>query len=100
MEKLTDNERYLQAKARMEQIKGFYWHLFTYLFMIPLLAVVNYLTTDFPWVIFPALGWGVGLSIHWFAVFMKHSVFGKQWEERKIKEFMEEDENEQKQLYN
>ncbi len=83
----------------MEQIKGFYWHLFTYILIIPILGVVNYLTTDFPWVIFPALGWGIGLAIHWFAIFMRHSMFGKQWEERKIREFMQEDEDQQRQLY-
>lgn len=100
MDKLSENEKYFKAKARMEQIKGFYWHLFTYLFMIPLLGIVNYLTTDFPWVVFPILGWGIGLTIHWYAVFIKHAVFSKKWEERKIQEFMNQDDNEQKRLYN
>jgi hypothetical protein len=39
-------------------------------------------------------GWGIGLTIHAFKVFVGDGNFGRQWEERKLKEFMrEEDEN-------
>jgi hypothetical protein len=30
--------------------------------------VINLLTSDYPWVIFPALGWGVGLAFHLLSI--------------------------------
>ena len=83
---------YRQARKRVKQKKGFYQHLTSYGIVIGFLFIINMLTSPLDWWFYwPALGWGVELSIHWFAVFMRHSFFGKQWEERKIKEFMEEE---------
>ena len=40
------------------------------------------------------LFWGIGLFFHWFGVFgTKFLGFGKDWEERKIKELMEKEKN-------
>jgi len=36
-----------------------------------------------------AFFWGIGLFFHWFGVFGRNFLFTKQWEERKIKEFMD-----------
>ena len=94
-----EEDKYLRAKRRMEELKGFYWHLFTFLLVLPILGVVNYLTTSYPWIIFPVMGWGIGLTIHWFVTFKRGSILGKNWEQRKIQEFMQEEENDQKQLY-
>jgi len=38
-----------------------------------------------------AFFWGIGLAFHAYGVFGKHLLFSKDWEERKIKEFMEKD---------
>jgi hypothetical protein len=35
--------------------------------------------------------WGIGLAFHWFGVFGKNIVFSKEWEDRKMKEFMDKD---------
>ena len=35
--------------------------------------------------------WGIGLVGHWLHVFGKNVFFSKNWEERKIKEFMDKD---------
>jgi len=43
--------------------------------------------------------WGLGLVIHGLTVFTPNLFLGKQWEERKIKELMEK-ENQQKQKWN
>ena len=48
--------RYRSAKERVDCIRSFYGNLFWYLIIIPILAWVNYKTTDFLWVIFPAIG--------------------------------------------
>ena len=86
--KTIDNERYLQAKERVNKEKEFYGNLTSYCIIIPVLAVFNYLTTDFMWVIFPALGWGLGLLFHGLAAFNYSPFLGRDWEERKIKEII------------
>lgn len=53
---------------RKEQWRGFLGHLVPYLFVNGLLVTINVLTTHFPWAIFPAFGWGIGLVSHFMAV--------------------------------
>lgn len=81
-----------KAKERIGELKDFYGHALTYAIVISVLAFFNYRTTDFPWVLFPALGWGIGLFGHWAGTFGYRIVFGKNWEERKIKELMNSEE--------
>ncbi|WP_313791519.1 2TM domain-containing protein [Lacinutrix neustonica] len=42
---------------------------------------------------FSAIGWGVGLSFHAYKVFINNGVLGRDWEQRKIEKFMEEERN-------
>ncbi|WP_282050145.1 2TM domain-containing protein [Maribacter aquivivus] len=84
-------KRYEKAKERVELIKGFYGNLTSYCIVIPVLALINYRTTSFVWVIFPAIGWGIGLLAHGLKAYGLNPLFGNDWEERKIKEFMEKD---------
>ena len=93
---------YLRARKKVETLKGFYGHLVVYVLVnsviILLLANVfsskevdfadlgNYATAFF---------WGFGLVSHALYVFFVLNVknnFLKRWEEKKIKEFLEEDE--------
>ena len=41
-----------------------------------------------------ALFWGIGLMAHGLSVFSRNMFFGSQWEERKIREFMEKEKTE------
>ncbi|WP_291962109.1 2TM domain-containing protein [Maribacter sp.] len=84
-------KRYEKAKKRVEEIKGFYGNLTSYCIVIPVLAFINYRTTSFTWVIFPAVGWGIGLIAHGLKAYGYNPLFGKNWEEKKIKELMEKD---------
>lgn len=86
-------EAYLRAKKKVENLKGFYWNLITYIVVIPILAYINYLTTwnEIKWFWFPMAGWGVGLLLHAFSVFGTDKVFGSDWEEKKVKEFMDKE---------
>ncbi|MEZ2415621.1 2TM domain-containing protein [Muriicola sp. E247] len=86
-----EDKRYEKAKERVQEIKGFFGNLLAYCIVIPFLAWLNYRTTDFPWVLFPALGWGIGLITHGMEAYGYNPLWGKRWEERKIKEFMEQD---------
>jgi len=87
---MDEQERYQEAKKRVEEIKGFYFHLVTYVIINAVLIIINLLTSpEYLWFIWPIVGWGVGLLIHAFTVFS--NLWGKSWEERKIKEIMEKD---------
>lgn len=44
--------------------KGFLAHLGPYIIVMTMLGFINALTSDYPWFLWPALGWGVGLAFH------------------------------------
>jgi signal transduction histidine kinase len=58
-----------RARARAHAEMGFYSHLATYLTVIGGLAVLNLLTRGGPWFLWPAFGWGIGVSSHFMRVF-------------------------------
>ncbi|EAR14542.1 2TM domain-containing protein [Robiginitalea biformata] len=90
-EEYLEDKRYLKAKERVEAIKNFYGNLTAYCIVIPFLAWLNLRSTDFPWAIFPAVGWGFGVVMHGLEAFGYNPLWGKGWEERKIRELMEKD---------
>lgn len=95
---INESKSYLRAKEQVEKEKDFYGNLTSYCVVIPALAIFNYLTSEFPWVIFPAAGWGLGLLLHGFSAFNGGFIFGKDWEERKIKEFMNKNQKQHEKL--
>ncbi|NKI32738.1 2TM domain-containing protein [Croceivirga thetidis] len=86
-----EEKRYLKAKERVEAIKGFYGNLIAYCIVIPFLWWLNFRTTDFLWAIFPTLGWGIGLTVHGMEAFGYNPLFGRNWEDKKIRELMEKE---------
>ncbi len=94
-----EDKRYFRAKEKVKKVKEFYSNLISYCIVIPILAFINYKTTDFPWVIFPAMGWGFGVLAHYLEATGRTPFLGKNWEERKIDELMQEDEQDKKQMY-
>ncbi|MFT6935232.1 MAG: two-component system LytT family sensor kinase [Maribacter sp.] len=90
-ESYIEDKRYEKAKERVQAIKGFYGNLASYVIVIPILVFINWRTTSFPWAIFPALGWGFGLLGHGLQAFGYNPLFGRSWEERKLKEYMDDD---------
>ncbi len=88
---MDEQARYQEAKKQVEEIKGFYFHLVSYLLVNAVLCVINLLTSpEYLWFIWSITGWGIAIVIHAFSVFS--GLWGKSWEERKIKEIMEKDE--------
>ena len=84
-----ESNKYIRAKQRVDELKGFYGNLISYCVVIPFLAFINYKTYwGFQWFWFPLAGWGIGLLIHAFSIFG----YGSSWEERKIRELMDKDE--------
>ncbi|MGC1205585.1 MAG: 2TM domain-containing protein [Flavobacteriaceae bacterium] len=91
-QKISDN--YLRARNHIEELKGFYYSLISYCLVIPFLIFINYRTSwGFQWFWFPMFGWGLGLIIQGFRVFVNNGAFGRNWEERKIEQFMREEDN-------
>ena len=83
-----ENNAYLRAKKRVDELKGFYGNLTSYCIVIPSLTLINYITYwDHKWFIYPMLGWGLGVTFHAIGVFG----YGKSWEERKIQEIINKD---------
>jgi len=86
---------YLRAKKHVKEVKGFYIHLVVYVLVNSFLMFSNFRHIDFNdlnvWIFSPAFFWGIGLMFHAYGVFGKNLLFNKEWEERKIKEFMEKD---------
>jgi hypothetical protein len=93
----NESLEYKRALKKVKAIKGFYAHLAVYLVINLLLLYVytreeglveglqdlsNYFTAFF---------WGIGLLAHAAGVFMPNILFGREWEERKIKELMEKE---------
>jgi hypothetical protein len=86
-------EAYYRARKRVEELKDFYGHLIAYIAVNMSLAVVNFFTTPgFWWFLFITFFWGIGLVAHGLSVFLERGIFSKEWEERKIKEYMEKEE--------
>ncbi|MDT0647326.1 2TM domain-containing protein [Zunongwangia sp. F260] len=88
-----EENAYYKAKERVKELKEFYGNLLSYCIVIPFLIFINYYTFwGFQWFWFPLFGWGIGLTIHGFSVFG----YGSAWEERKIQEIMEKEQQQQK----
>jgi two-component system LytT family sensor kinase len=85
--------KYLRAKQKVAAIKEFYSSLLSYIIIIPILYFIWHKYTPFTiqWFWFPMVGWGIGLIFHAFNAF-GNPIFGIDWEERKIKEIMKEEE--------
>jgi len=87
------SENYVRARKYVDELKGFYYSLVSYCLVIPFLIFINYKTFwGFQWFWFPMFGWGIGLCFQAFRVFVNNGVFGRDWEKRKIEQFMREEE--------
>jgi hypothetical protein len=80
---ITQQER--EVIDHVRAIKGFYSHAITYVFVIALLFVINFISySGYIWAWWPALGWGIGLLSHGVNTFEVFNFFGPKWEKRQI----------------
>ncbi|MCB4808883.1 histidine kinase [Tamlana sp. 62-3] len=87
-------DSYVRARDYVKELKGFYYSLICYLVIIPFLIYINYNTYwGVKWFWFPMFGWGVGLVLQGFKVFVNNGAFGRNWEKRKIEQFIREEED-------
>ncbi|MDR3286682.1 MAG: 2TM domain-containing protein [Prevotellaceae bacterium] len=89
MEIINNNEARQRAERRVNEISGFYSHLFIYCIVNAGLFLLNYFSTPHHlWFFYPLLGWGIGVMCHALRVF-GCGLWGDEWKERKINQLME-----------
>lgn len=84
--------KYQKAKARVDELKAFYSHLFMFVLVNGFFFVIDIFTSPGSWWFYwPLAGWGVGLFVHFMGVFVIGSVFGRNWEQKKIRDLMDKE---------
>jgi len=94
-----------RARKRVEDLKGFYWHLASYLFVNLIISTFKIIRNlgngetfgeafwDFGtfaiWFF-----WGIGLFFHGVKVFGTIPILGRGWEERQIQKYIEQEKRE------
>lgn len=79
-----------RARRHVRRLREFYIHFAIYVVVIGGIALLNWvISPTFWWVVFPAIGWGIGLAAHGTSVFFEDSVLGAAWEERKTRELLQ-----------
>ncbi len=72
----TPAEREARSKTRrVAAAVGFSIHFTAYLTVILVLALINLVTSPwYPWFLWPAFGWGIGIFCHFMAAFGRHAI--------------------------
>lgn len=69
VENIDTAEEVRQAKSNLQFKLSFWIHLFSYLFVMTLLVSINLAKSpDNIWVLWPAIGWGIGVAAHGMSV--------------------------------
>lgn len=96
-----NEEKYKKAKKRVKEVKDFYTHLVVYITINLILIIINlgvfqsgFTDIKIPkWPMFTTpFFWGIGLFFHALHVFKDSFKIFKDWENRKIKEYMDKEE--------
>lgn len=88
----TQESIYRKAQKKVEDIKGFYGNLTSYVVVNIGLLALNLITSPAHlWFLYPAIGWGIGVAIHGMTVFNYMPFLGNDWEEKKIRQLMEKE---------
>ncbi len=87
-------QAFQKAQKRVQEIKGFYNHLIVFIIVnLFILAMALFYERDLLFFfILSVCGWGIGLFAHAMKTYDWNPLYNKDWEERKIQEFLEEQE--------
>ena len=88
-----NQSKYLRASERVTDLKEFYTRCFKGGVAILIVGAINYYLNEwyYPWFLWVVFGVGLSLAIRAFKVYGLNGFMGRDWEERKIKQFMDED---------
>jgi hypothetical protein len=90
-------EQYKKARKKVVEIKGFYSHLIFYISANLVMIFINLkYSPEYLWFLWPFMGWGVSVMIHAIITFNWIPFLDKNWEQNKIKQFMDEETNNNK----
>ena len=90
---MSEQGKYDRAKQKVESLKAFYNHVISFVVVNIGLVVVNLLTSpEKLWFYWVTIFWGLGLLVHAFSTFGRGAFMSREWEEQKIKDYMEKDE--------
>lgn len=90
----NDFEKYQKAQKQVQEIKAFYSHLLSFIAVMIFLLFINLkYSPNHLWFYWPLLGWGIGLVFHGLRAFNYAPFFSKDWEERKIQQYMNQQNN-------
>ena len=73
------------AQYRVARLKAFYIHLTVFVLVMLLLTVINLMNGAPYWVIWPFLGWGLGLIAYAAVLFGPVDRLTRNWERRQIR---------------
>ena len=99
MENIDKEKSYLRAKKRLDGIKSFYIHVIVYIVFNAFLLLLIHGGTSIKINgmhysnFYTAIGWVIILIAHGLIVFSPIMSLMNKWEERKLKEFMQEGTN-------
>jgi len=105
-----EEQNYLRAKKKVKAIKGFYVHFLVYILVnifISAIIIYGLMSSGYTFsqtfsnfgVYSTWLFWGIGVFFHWMGVFGFKSVISQDWEDRKIKELMDKEEEKLKRRF-
>lgn len=92
-----DKIKYEEALIKVRKIKAFYIHLTVFIVVNTFIVIKKTQHLDENDTILDAFKlpffWGIGLVFHCLRTFDKIPFFGKDWEDRKVKEMMDKEKN-------
>lgn len=97
-----DKDKTIRAKKRVEELKGFYIHATVYVLVNIMISTVITVSIMYEgdnfWNAISNFGtistwlfWGIGLFFHGLKVFSYNPFFNKDWEDRQIQKYIDED---------
>lgn len=78
-------EQESRALQEVRRLRGWYISLIYYAAVMLFLLAINWLTSPgYWWVVWPALGWGLGLVFRGLRLFAPWRILGDDWERREV----------------
>ena len=87
---MSESDLYKRAEKRVDEKMGFYRHLYSFVAVNILLAVINLVfSPEDWWFMWVTLFWGIGLLIHFVKTFIVFDRFDEKYRDQMIEKEME-----------